>query len=77
MAKKNFYKQWKRVEKSEKAGINKHHINILMIVRNLGDHNMCRNPNNRPDGLWCYTTDLDTRWEYCNDKTTALDRDTE
>ncbi|XP_025998839.1 plasminogen-like isoform X5 [Astatotilapia calliptera] len=29
------------------------------------DNNYCRNPDNerRP---WCYTTDPDTRWEYCN-----------
>ena len=27
--------------------------------------NYCRNPDD--DGyLWCYTTDPDTRWEYCD-----------
>ncbi|XP_071952274.1 uncharacterized protein [Antedon mediterranea] len=35
--------------------------------RGLGDHNFCRNP----DGgfhPWCYTTDPNERWEYCDDK---------
>ena len=32
-----------------------------------GDHNYCRNPGSRgPDGPWCFTTDPDTRWEYCD-----------
>ena len=31
----------------------------------LGDHNFCRNPDNEA-GPWCYTTDPDTRWEYCD-----------
>ena len=33
----------------------------------LGDHNYCRNPGSRgPDGPWCFTTDPNTRWEYCD-----------
>lgn len=27
--------------------------------------NYCRNADHEPDGAWCYTTDEDTRWEYC------------
>ena len=28
-------------------------------------HNYCRNPNGKPNGPWCYTTDPASRWEYC------------
>ncbi|XP_033114169.1 uncharacterized protein LOC117114591 [Anneissia japonica] len=31
----------------------------------IGDHNLCRNPDNE-DRPWCYTTDPDTRWDYCD-----------
>lgn len=27
--------------------------------------NHCRNPSKAPGGPWCYTTDKNTRWEYC------------
>jgi len=31
----------------------------------LGDHNFCRDPDGNGQ-LWCYTTDPDTRFEYCD-----------
>lgn len=32
----------------------------------IGDDNYCRNPNNSPEGPWCYTTDPGTQWESCD-----------
>jgi len=31
----------------------------------LKTHNYCRNPDGE-SGIWCYTTDTATRWEYCS-----------
>jgi len=30
------------------------------------ENNHCRNPDNETGGVWCYTTDDDKRWEYCD-----------
>ena len=31
-------------------------------------YNYCRNPENKPGGPWCYTTDPNKVWEYCDVK---------
>ncbi|CAG5076840.1 Oidioi.mRNA.OKI2018_I69.PAR.g8563.t1.cds [Oikopleura dioica] len=40
------------------------------IVRLYGEddlwRNYCRNPNGRDGGAWCYTTDPNVPWEYCD-----------
>lgn len=36
--------------------------------KGLGDHNFCRNPDDKENiGSWCLTTDKETTWEKCSD----------
>jgi len=30
------------------------------------NENYCRNPDRNPGGAWCYTTDSNSRWDYCD-----------
>ena len=30
------------------------------------EENYCRNPDNHKGGPWCYTTNVDKRWESCD-----------
>jgi len=32
----------------------------------LGSHNYCRNPGHSDQGIWCFTTDPNKRWELCD-----------
>ncbi|KAI8487880.1 hypothetical protein Bbelb_343280 [Branchiostoma belcheri] len=34
--------------------------------------NYCRNPSSNPESVWCYTTDFNSRWEYCDVPVCAL-----
>jgi hypothetical protein len=34
-------------------------------AKGTAGHNYCRNPDGE-DTIWCYTTDAEKRWEYCD-----------
>ena len=36
-----------------------------MVESGVGDHDYCRNPDG-VGGVWCYTVDPETRWDWCN-----------
>ena len=31
----------------------------------VGEHNYCRNPGGKREGVYCLTMDPNTRWQYC------------
>ena len=38
---------------------------LRWYIDGLGDHNYCRNPDGEPKP-WCYTTDPNVRFEFCD-----------
>uniref|UniRef100_A0A3Q3AT96 Kringle domain-containing protein n=1 Tax=Kryptolebias marmoratus TaxID=37003 RepID=A0A3Q3AT96_KRYMA len=38
-------------------------LSVFCVIRGL-ENNYCRNPGNQK-APWCYTTDQNTRWDYC------------
>ena len=54
----------------------KHNTNLPKDIPSL-ENNYCRNPDQEPDGPWCYTTNPRKRWDYCDVKLCMLGRSCE
>eukprot|EP00493_Phyllostaurus_siculus_P000475 UN00477 len=39
----------------------------------ISHHNYCRNPGGMRSSIWCYTTDIMKKWEYCAPKSKSTD----
>uniref|UniRef100_A0A3P8Y9C5 receptor protein-tyrosine kinase n=1 Tax=Esox lucius TaxID=8010 RepID=A0A3P8Y9C5_ESOLU len=43
-----------------------HHLSVDVIPELRNAENFCRNPGGENEKPWCYTTNPNIRWEYCN-----------
>ena len=61
--------EWSKQKPHEHEIFEKH----ADFPKELLEGNFCRNPDNDPDGSWCYTTDKKKRWEYCDNHKVVCD----
>lgn len=52
-------------DKNKQSEKDQYYPKLIESGLNPRGHNFCRNPDRYPGGLWCYTNDSNTRWEYC------------
>jgi len=45
---------------------NRNYPHQVRVRPSIPSHNYCSNPDSDPQGVWCYTTDPNVRWEYCD-----------
>ena len=55
-----------QVESLIRLGQTLTHMSTQPLTWESGEHNHCRNPDQDPEGVWCYTTDSDKRREHCS-----------
>jgi len=56
---------WTSDSPHERTGVAKNYAFYPDVSLEAAE-NYCRNPTRRPEGVWCYTTDPDVRWEACD-----------